>query len=1171
MEENVLFDGKTFRPTNNEFIPEEIKNFGCDNGVYLETIELQNWGPFSGITEIPLGGYPALLVGENGTGKSSLMDAILTLLVSSGLRYNNASDNHGNKADERTLSEYILGVAGSNLSEDETGIKKKIRYLRQTGEISIILLRFRTGIDFLTIANVFLIEEGRKDPQRFYVFAKRPLSIRTDFAVTSRSFEGYRSAIGQLKNVTVTTDRSKYFQFVRSEVGLINDNAMRLLRSLSSMKNLPKPNEFIRKHMLPGRTDYKTVFQEMKKGMEEVNEIGLRLSNERKRFTMLDSMAEVLQEAISLRKEKELWSHLGEKVRPFVYEHGKESAQREINSFKEKKSVLDGKILRLDNKRTEYISSKATLTMERDMAGGTAIIQKKAALSGLLDEKVRKQSVLDRFMNAISFLGFTDTIGTEHRLKSIQKDIIKKKKEISSLYQEKIIARDEAKKALDVADIKHRDLRGQLMRLEKDRTSIDERLVAVRDEVCQTLGVDSETMPFLGNYLSVKEGEEEWRPALEHLFYNMSISFLVPEELLTKVSGYLRSHRRSGVHIRYIAMKPVAKSPRLSGSHPPCAWSKISVRQNLPYTSWVEDYIRYFGGNYCCDTPEEFVKEYPAIMKDGQIRGNLYVIRKNEAIDIFDPKNFVMSGSFEERKKAISKSVTDAEGEFFKARSYFGQTAGAVKKLESEIELFENIPFVSSFSEIDVATVEDAIKDLEKSISVLSADAKLEAVEDRIAKVEKELLSVEESIKTVREEAESIVGKIGSLLDQTSSYEKLLTETVISSNEQKILNELYVKYAPDSVNPKFDSVMSVAPKMMSQITRKLSEITETCDRRCHEAENRMHAYLDEFKSRRADLVADISLPGEAEKFIAERNMVRDNFLPEAIKAFEEIRDFGKFDPLRRFVVIMTAGVEQEIKKAVEDVNRALLKVPYSQGTDPTFLQINCLHNREGDVVRLRKMLSDLANSGALSSLNDVSNEKAEEITLQARELIEFLEPRIIRGYSQGNILDPRTWYMFPVSVCREVVSEDGETEIVHVKELDEANKQSSGESEKFTYFILAACFAIWMHLFDEDYTGHTLRFLTIDEIGNKLTSSNLRDVIFLFRLLHIQLVSILPHGDKVSEYENFVANIIQTDWLDKPAGISFVDTISLTEYAKRNREYTEALLEKGRRIKNNSM
>ena len=1169
MQENSLFNDKVFKPAEENTGPQKIKEYGCNNGVYLETVELQNWGPFSGISEIPLGGYPALFVGENGTGKSSLMDAILTLLISSGLRYNSASDNHSNRSDERTLAEYILGIAGSNLSEDSDGVKKTMKYLRKTGEISIVLLRFRTGTDFLTLANVFLIEEGRKEPQRFYVFAKRPLSIRADFSVSCSNFDVYRNTIGRMKDVTTTTDKSKYFQFVRNEVGLINDNAMRLVRSLSSMKSLPKPDEFIRSHMLPGRTDYKSAFREMKQGMEVVNEIGQRLSDERKRFSMLDAMATVLLKALALQKEKDVWKNIGEKVRPFVYKQGKDTALQEIGAFQEKKAVLDKKIAQLDHKKTECISLKATLLAERDKKGGTAIIQKKAELSVLSDEKARKEKILSQFSDAVRPFGFNETITTEHVFKEILKKIAKRKKEVSQLFQSRITVRDEKEKASLAAGNQYRQLESQRVRLEKDKISVDAKIVAIRDEICRTLGVKPEIMPFLGDFLSVKEKDKEWRPVLEHLLYHQSISFLVPEELLLKVSDYVRSLKTTGIDISYIGMKSIVPNKIPDRKDAPHAWEKITVSPNRLYSDWVKEYIRSVAGNYCCNTSEVYNDCYPALMKDGQMHTSRHMYRKRGKIDIFDPQNFVMNGSFEEKKKAIEKMVKEAEVAFEEAKREYARAAVAVRELEKEKDMLDNIPFVSDFSEIDVGTVENAIEDCRSSIAVLSADAKLEAVEDRIRKTDEKIVSIEEAISTVKTEEEEIVSKLGFLTVQSKTYQDLLDAVLFTPEEEEILMGLYAKYKPDSANPKFESILNVAPKISSFITRKLGEISEESNRQNREAESRMRAYLDEFKSRRADLVADISIPGEAEKFIAERDAVKDVSLPDAIAQFEEIRTFGKLDPLRHFVTIMTIGVEQEIRKTVDDINKTLRKVPYSQGAEPTFLQVNCLQNREGDIVQLRQMLNELVRSGVLSALNTVSSEEAEKISLKARELIDFLEPRTLRihkdTYSQANILDPRNWFMFPVSVCREVVSEDGQIEIVHVKELDKANKQSSGEGEKFTYFILAVCFAMWMHLLDENYTGHTLRFLMIDEIGNKLTSSNLRDVVALFGILGIQLISILPHGDKISEYEGYVENIVQTDWLDKTAGVSFVDTLSLVDYVRRNKENMERLLETGRK------
>lgn len=153
--------------------PVNLMEFGSENGIYLETAEVQNWGPFSGRWVIPLRSLPALFIGENGTGKSSLMDGILTLLVANGLHYNNASDSKGKRSEERKLIEYVRGFKESSRDDD---YHKNTLYLRDKGEITAILLRFSCGIRYCTIANVFMAKEGDA-VSTFYVCKEGSLSL----------------------------------------------------------------------------------------------------------------------------------------------------------------------------------------------------------------------------------------------------------------------------------------------------------------------------------------------------------------------------------------------------------------------------------------------------------------------------------------------------------------------------------------------------------------------------------------------------------------------------------------------------------------------------------------------------------------------------------------------------------------------------------------------------------------------------------------------------------------------------------------------------------------------------------------------------------------------------------------------------------------------------------
>src|SRR6266536_2188829 len=77
-------------------------------GMRLHRCEFYNWGTFHGrVWGLDLVGENTLLTGDIGSGKSTLVDAITTLLVpAQRITYNKAA---GADNKERTLRSYVLG------------------------------------------------------------------------------------------------------------------------------------------------------------------------------------------------------------------------------------------------------------------------------------------------------------------------------------------------------------------------------------------------------------------------------------------------------------------------------------------------------------------------------------------------------------------------------------------------------------------------------------------------------------------------------------------------------------------------------------------------------------------------------------------------------------------------------------------------------------------------------------------------------------------------------------------------------------------------------------------------------------------------------------------------------------------------------------------------------
>jgi uncharacterized protein YPO0396 len=157
------------------------------SGFRLQRLEVFNWGTFDGrVWTLNPEGRNALLTGDIGSGKSTLVDAVTTLLVpAQRIAYNKAA---GADSRERTLRSYVLGHYKSERNE-VSGTARPVA-LRDHNNYSVILGVFHNaGYDqTVTLAQVFWIKDAQGQPARFFVAAERdsrfagglcPVSART--------------------------------------------------------------------------------------------------------------------------------------------------------------------------------------------------------------------------------------------------------------------------------------------------------------------------------------------------------------------------------------------------------------------------------------------------------------------------------------------------------------------------------------------------------------------------------------------------------------------------------------------------------------------------------------------------------------------------------------------------------------------------------------------------------------------------------------------------------------------------------------------------------------------------------------------------------------------------------------------------------------------------------
>src|SRR5258708_6570185 len=239
------------------------------SGFRLQYMEIYNWGTFDEhVWKIVPGGETSLLTGANGSGKTTFVDALLTLIVPEKKhRFYNQSSGSEKKGD-RTEDSYVMGGYGS--IHTENGQSSKTLYLRENKDqaYSILLAHFSNEAEqSVTLFQVRWFSGS--EMRRVFAIAHKPLHIEDDFkpfdlngAWRRRIDQQYNK--GSRKQVEWFDASSRYAQRMVEVLGMQSMQALSLFNQTMGIKVLGELNEFIRTNMLEPR-NMELEFQELKK------------------------------------------------------------------------------------------------------------------------------------------------------------------------------------------------------------------------------------------------------------------------------------------------------------------------------------------------------------------------------------------------------------------------------------------------------------------------------------------------------------------------------------------------------------------------------------------------------------------------------------------------------------------------------------------------------------------------------------------------------------------------------------------------------------------------------------------------------------------------------------------------------------------------------------------
>lgn len=1086
----------------------EFHDAGERAGFRLHHFEVFNWGTFhERIWRLHPGGDNILLTGDIGSGKSTLVDAVTTLLVPANkISYNKAA---GAEARERSLRTYVTGHYKSERGDG--GLAAKAVALRDHNSYSVILGVFHNeGFDqTVTLAQVFWLKDARGQPERFYVVADGPLSIADHFAGFGSDIAQLRKRLRAMPTVALHDSFLSYGDAFRRRFGIATEQAMDLFHQTVSMKSVGNLTDFVRDHMLEAFpveariTALIAHFDDLNRAHEAVLKAKAQISQ----LTPLvaDGMRyrELLGRVDQLRGCREA-------LRPWF-------AELKGVMLAKRMALLQADLDKLDERLSRLQADKRRQALRRDeiaqaiaASGGNRIEQIKADIAREVDARdvrMRRAAQYDALAARVGLHGAPDGATFEANRRAI-----------GSGHDACVALRDESQNRLTEAGVtvrelgrQHGGLTAELESLRSRRSNIPSQMMALRETLCEAIGIGAAVLPFIGELIQVRDDQRAWEGAAERLLHNFGLSMLVPEAHYAAVAAWAdRTHM--GSRLVYYRVRGAA-TPVQAPLHPDSLVRKLSIKPESAFYEWLESELARRFDYACCDALEQFRREKRAISRNGQIKAGGERHEKDDRHRIDDRSRFVLGWSNEAKIAALAKQERDISTRVLAQRAQIKLLKENVEAQNALLGHWSQLALFDQFEDMNWQPLVAAIDRLEQERAALEASSDvLRTLQQQLAGLALEQEAIEAGLHEANRAHATKVEKLEQAATARAACMSLLDATPEAAREHyfPLLEQMRAEALGEHVLT-LESADNREKDMRDFLQARIDAEQKKIDRLRDGIIRAMQNYVESWPLDTREVDVSVESAGE---FAAMLAALQADDLPRFAGRFKEL--------LNENTIREIAGFQSQLKREREDIrdridviNKSLRAIDYNPN------RYIALEAQPSIDAELRDFQQDLRSctEGALTGSAD--EEYSEAKFLQVKRIIERFRGRdgsaeMDRRWTR-KVTDVRNWFVF--SASERWREDDREHE-----HYTDAGGKSGGQKEKLAYTVLAASLAYQFGLEWGATRSRSFRFVVIDEAFGRGSDESARYGLELFKRMNLQLLIVTPL-QKIHIIEPYVAGL----------------------------------------------
>jgi uncharacterized protein YPO0396 len=1076
--------------------------FQVERSAYrLAQIEVYNWGPFSGLHRAEIDPEGTAVIGKTGSGKTTLIDAYITLLAERP-QYNLASTGgHGNG--DRNLLSYVRGVIGSgNDSGDAAHISRKGK--TTTG----ICATYSNGTETLRLGCILWIDGNgfsATDLKRAWLFSHDP-AYGLEQWLTLHNEGGLRRLKQHLNDGSDTSQvydastggKSRYLARVR-DFFEVSDNAFALLNRAAGLKQLNSIDEIFRELVLDDHSQFDRA-NEVVGDFDRLTEIHEELLTAQRQERALLPVQSSHESLTSCLSELELHQSLKHLLPIWVAENGHRLWCEQAESLT---AELAKKCTTLDNaeaKTKELETTKNTCHEVYLNAGGQNLQDLQALIKGKKTECSQCEAALQSYRQLCTQLnvealadepGFTQTQTEAQRLKTDgdhEKKLAQEKvNELGAKYTRAREAHTEVSVRLDESR-QHED------------TNLPSDYLSLRDSLAKAINLKPTELPYVAELIEVKAEQSEWRGAIERALGGNRLRLLVPMDKLNIALRWINEQGDFQLHIRcWAADTEWADPAQFMQDGFTC---KLRFKEHP-----LEESLRHFIANHdlhCIDSPEALATTPHALTREGLFSGETRYFEKNDQRALNE--DWLTGFDNRDRVAMLERQIENATTALSKARHVYDTANLARSDLDARIALLDQLVRLD-FEQIDLTGKQSKLKTLEQRFAQLNRPDSDAGKAFQAYETAKNDLN---NAQVIWKEAVAKHATAESALEQAKSNRDDMAERRaegLTIKEAERVRE-YLPWPADLRPRQLDSherdqTKHIERKIAGLSGQRSTLITNLVRSMAH-AKQQDTGALAEAGTELIDIPA----------YLERLRVLEEEALPPKREKFQQYLNQSSDQGVNQLLATITNEVEQ-IRERITELNRSLQKIDFKEGR---YLRLDVQDVTHESLRTLQRALKQLRAAYVKRDEDSERHFKAlQEVIRLVREAVEKKHTRPARA-----LLDPRYRVEFHGAEVDRITQEVP-------SKFKGSQSGSGGEKEIIASYILSASLCYALSPGEGQPPIHAT--ILLDEAFSKSSRSVARRIINALKVFQLHPIFVTPDKEMrlLRDHTKSVINVHRKD------------------------------------------